>query len=124
MDLIDLFRGMVGILILIGIAYILSNNKRSINWRLVGWGIGLQILFAVLILKGESLGNLFFLLGWPKIFFKWVSSFFVLVLNFTTEGAVFIFGDLAISPGNEGSLLFAWFWFSRSSQNIPKSMFT
>lgn len=104
MDFVSVIRGIIGILVLVGIAFLLSNNKKNINWRLVGWGIGLQILFAILILKGEALGEFFFIFGWPKIIFKWISSFFVLVLNFTTEGAVFIFGDLAISPGNDGSL--------------------
>lgn len=45
-------------------------------------------------------------LGWPKQFFSFVSSFFVVVLDFTTEGAQFIFGDLARGPGMEGSLGF------------------
>lgn len=50
------------------------------------------------------MGEFFSPLGWPKMFFSWVSGFFVLVLNFTTAGAVFIFGDLAKSPGTEGSM--------------------
>lgn len=104
MDFVSVFRGIIGLLVLIGIAYLLSNNKKNINWKLVGSGLGLQVLFAILILKGEALGDFFFILGWPKIFFKWVSSFFVLVLRFTTDGAEFIFGQLALSPGTEGSL--------------------
>jgi CNT family concentrative nucleoside transporter len=45
-------------------------------------------------------------LGWPNLFFKWVSSFFVLVLRFTEEGSKIIFGSLAVGPGGEGSLGF------------------
>ncbi len=99
-----LIRGIIGLILLIGIAFALSNNRRKINWRLVISGIGLQILFAIFIIKGDILASWWSPLGWPKLFFKWVSSFFVLVLNFTTEGAKFIFGNLAISPGQHGSL--------------------
>lgn len=104
MDFISIFRGLIGLGIIVGIAYLTSNNKKSINWRLVLSGMGLQFIFALLILKGEILRSFFSPLGWPKDFFYWVSGFFVLLLNFTTEGARFIFGDLAIGPGNDGSL--------------------
>ncbi|MBN1302038.1 MAG: NupC/NupG family nucleoside CNT transporter [Melioribacteraceae bacterium] len=104
MDILDILRGILGILVLVGIAYILSNNKKKISWRLVAGGLGLQFLFAVFIIKGNELGEFFAPLGYPKIMFQWISSFFVLLLNFTTEGARFIFGDLANSPGAENSL--------------------
>lgn len=104
MDFTSLIRGLLGIILLIGISFIFSNNKSKINWRLVGGGLTLQIVFAILILKGEVLRSLFFPLGWPKDFFNWISYFFVLVLNFTSEGARFVFGDLAKPPGTEGSL--------------------
>jgi CNT family concentrative nucleoside transporter len=104
MDFTSVTRGLFGIILLIGISFILSNSKSKINWRLVGGGLALQIVFAILILKGEVLRTFFFPLGWPKDFFNWISYFFVLVLNFTTEGARFVFGDLAKPPGSEGSL--------------------
>lgn len=104
MDFIALFRGILGILIILGIAFLLSNNKKLINWRLVGAGLFLQVIFAILIIKGDLLGKYFLPLRWPKDFFKWISSFFVVVLNFTTEGAQFVFGSLALGPGSEGSL--------------------
>ena len=104
MDFASIIRGLIGILLLVGISFLLSNNKSKINWRLVGGGLLLQIIFAILILKGEDLRSIFSPLGWPKDFFSWISYFFVLVLNFTSEGARFIFGDLAKSPGTEGSL--------------------
>ena len=104
MDFTSIFRGLIGILLLVGISYIISNNKSKINWRLVGGGLALQLIFAILILKGEDLRSFFSPLGWPKDFFSWISYFFVLVLNFTYEGARFVFGDLAKPPGSEGSL--------------------
>ncbi len=104
MDFISLLRGIFGVALIIGIAFLLSNNKKNINWRLVAGGFILQIIFAVLIIKGDELRNFFYPLGWPKDFFTWVSGFFVLILNFTTEGAEFVFGPLALSPGSVGSL--------------------
>lgn len=100
----DIIRGILGIILLLGIAFLLSNNKKKVNWRLVGGGLTLQIVFAFLILKGEYLRTVFSPLGWVKDFFSGVSYFFVVLLNFTTEGARFVFGNLAISPGQTDSM--------------------
>lgn len=104
MDITGILRGIFGLILLIGIAFIFSNNKKNINWKLVLGGILLQIIFAVLILKGDYLGSIFPPLAWPKNFFYWVSGFFILLLNFTLEGAKFVFGNLGIQPGQIGSL--------------------
>ncbi|MFO8029711.1 MAG: nucleoside transporter C-terminal domain-containing protein [Cyclonatronaceae bacterium] len=104
MDLTDLLRGIVGMAFLIGLATLFSSNRRNINWRLVGIGVGLQIILGIFILKGEAMASFFSPLGWPKEIFAFISSFFVVLLDFTTEGAQFIFGDLALSPGMEGSM--------------------
>lgn len=106
MTISSFLHGLVGLGVLVGIAFALSNNKRKINWRLVLAGFGLQFFFAVLILKGTELSAYFSPLGWPKVFFEWVSYGFVKVLGFTTEGARFIFGTLALSPGTDGNLGF------------------
>ncbi|MDZ7542600.1 NupC/NupG family nucleoside CNT transporter, partial [Clostridium perfringens] len=45
------FVGILGIIVILGIAFLLSENKKKINWRLVVSGLGLQIIFAILILK-------------------------------------------------------------------------
>jgi len=104
MDFSSLIRGILGIILILGIAFLFSNNKKKVDWKLVLGGIGLQLVFAILIIKGDSLRLYFEPFGWPKDFFSWVSYFFVLVLNFTSEGAKFVFGPLANSPGSEGSL--------------------
>lgn len=104
MDFVSLLRGVLGIFLLIGIAFLLSNNKKKINWRLVGTGLLIQIIFAILIIKGDQLGSWFAPLGWPKDFFRFISSFFVLILHFTSEGAKFVFGNLGLGPGNTESM--------------------
>ncbi|HYW34442.1 MAG TPA: nucleoside transporter C-terminal domain-containing protein [Balneolaceae bacterium] len=86
------------------LAYLFSNNKKHINWSMVIKGMILQFVLAVFILKGTQMAGFWSPLGWPKDFFSWVSSFFVVVLNFTTKGATFVFGNLAKSPGTKGSM--------------------
>jgi len=102
--LIDIGRGVLGMSVLIGCCYLLSKNRGKINWAMVLKGLSIQLVLAIFILKGSDMASFWSPLGWPKAFFSWVSSFFVIVLDFTTAGAEFIFGDLAKSPGMEDSL--------------------
>lgn len=102
----DLLKGLIGLAFIIALAYAFSANRKAILWRLVGIGMGIQAVLAIFILKGDYMAQFFSPLGWPRIFFRWVSSFFVLVLEFTEEGSRLIFGNLAVGPGGEGSLGF------------------
>ena len=67
--LTDLLRGVLGLVVILGIAFLLSNNRKKINWRTVGAGLSLQVILAVFILKGAAMGEVFAPLGWPKAFF-------------------------------------------------------
>ena len=78
-------RGFIGILVLIFIAYLLSSHRKKIDWRLVGAGIILQIIIAILVLKVPLIRNAFEIIG----------SGFVKFLGFAAYGAEFLFGDLA-----------------------------
>lgn len=100
----DILRGLIGMAVIVLITLAFSRNRKAVNWKLVSVGLAIQFVLAVLILKGRAMEAYWAPLGWPKDFFSWVSSFFVIVLDFTTEGAEFIFGDLAKSPGMEDSL--------------------
>lgn len=75
-------RGGLGIIFLLGVCYVLSANRKNIDWRLVIGGIGLQIVLAILILKV------------PIVYgtFQWIADRFVDLLNFTEAGASFVFG--------------------------------
>ncbi len=99
-------RGLLGIVVILGVALAVSNNRSKVNWRTVGAGLGLQLILAIFLLKGTAMGAYFAPLAWPKAFFSWVSSFFVVVLEFTTAGAEFVFGPLALPAGTEGSMGF------------------
>ena len=45
------FTGLLGLLVFLGIAYALSTNRRAIRWKTVAWGLGLQVVFAFLVIK-------------------------------------------------------------------------
>ncbi|WKN31335.1 nucleoside transporter C-terminal domain-containing protein [Porifericola rhodea] len=80
----DYLRGIIGIATLVGIAFLLSKNKKAINWRLVITGIVLQLLAGILILRVPFIAAIF----------KKVSEGFVKFLSFSQEGAAFLFGGL------------------------------
>lgn len=99
--IISILRGVLGLLLLVGVAFLFSNNKKMINWKLVVTGIAIQITFAVFIIHSETLRSWFFPLGWPKDIINWLGAAIVSLLGFTTEGAKFVFGKLAINSGEE-----------------------
>jgi concentrative nucleoside transporter, CNT family len=92
MSLMSLFRGIVGIIVLTGILFLLSTNRKAINWRLVVGGILFQLVFAVLVLKVPLVASIF----------DYISNFFVEVLDFTKRGALFVFGDKLLDVGSMG----------------------
>jgi CNT family concentrative nucleoside transporter len=84
---VGLLRGTLGVVVLLGICYLLSANRKLVNWRLVFVGIGIQVLLAIAILK----------IPFIKDAFEVIASFFVIVLDFTEEGTKFVLGNW---PGN------------------------
>jgi concentrative nucleoside transporter, CNT family len=101
MNLESVLRGLLGVVVLIGIAFLFSNNKRRVNWRLVASGLAIQFVFAIFILHHELLRSWFFALGWPKDVIDWLGSAVVSLLGFTTEGSKFVFGNLAVNSGKD-----------------------
>ena len=79
----SILRGGVGIVFFLGVCYLFSNNRKNINWKLVGTGMGMQLFLALAILKIPFVGRIF----------ASIARFFVVVLDFTTEGAKFIVGN-------------------------------
>ncbi|MCX7983329.1 MAG: NupC/NupG family nucleoside CNT transporter [Bacteroidetes bacterium] len=97
MNFESLSRGIVGIVLLLLIAFLFSNNKRRIQWKMVLTAVGIQFLFAIFIIHGETLRKVFYPLGLPKDILNWLGSVFVSLLHFTAEGSTFVFGRLAIN---------------------------
>lgn len=106
MDVVSLLRGLLGLAFILGLAVALSSDRRAINWRTVGVGLGLQLLFAVFVLKGDDMAAAFAPLGWPAAAFGFGARFFVVFLDWVEAGATFLFGALALGPGTDGSLGF------------------
>ena len=86
--------GLFGLAVLIGIAWLFSNNKKAVDWRLVATGVTLQILFAafVLLVPGFNIGSLHIPGG--REIFDGLGQLFVKVLSFVGAGSNFIFGSL------------------------------
>ena len=82
LSLESLTRGVMGMLILILIAYALSNNRKNIPWKLVGVGLLAQLIIAIGVIK----------ISWIKIFFEYISSFFVKLLEYTQAGTQMLLG--------------------------------
>lgn len=83
----DILRGLFGLLFLTGVAYLLSENKKAVHWRVIGVGITLQVLFGLAIFKIDFVHD-----G-----FEWVSTQFVTFLDFARQGAMFLFGGLSVN---------------------------
>lgn len=80
----SLGRGLLGLSFLVLVGFLLSSNRRRIDWRLVGTGLLLQVVFAVLVLKVDRVAQSF----------DWLSQQVVTFLNFSEKGAEFLFGGL------------------------------
>jgi CNT family concentrative nucleoside transporter len=93
------FTGLLGIILILGVSFLMSNNRKAINYRTVGVGLLLQVLLAVFILKTEVGQNLF----------QWLGDSINTLLGQADKGAQFVFGSLvnrdlmikAFGPGND-----------------------
>ncbi|MCC7002364.1 MAG: hypothetical protein IT357_09420 [Gemmatimonadaceae bacterium] len=79
--------GLVGIATMIALAYLMSFNRKAINWKLVASGFGLQAVFGVVVLKTET----------GRLIFQKVGDLITGLLGFQEQGARFVFGNLVQS---------------------------
>ena len=92
-------QGLIGMILLLGIAFILSNNRRKINYRIVGWGLSLQFIFGILILKTP--------LGKPL--FGFFDKVITKLISFSDAGSDFLFKSLVPGVGyHEAMVNFAF----------------
>jgi CNT family concentrative nucleoside transporter len=82
------YIGIIGIFAILGIAYLLSNNKKNIDLRLIIWGIGLQLFFGIFILVTP----------FGKPIFSWFDNVINKLLSFANEGSLFLFGSFTTEP--------------------------
>jgi len=86
------FTGILGIVVMLALAFVFSTNRRAIRGKTVAWGLGLQILFAIFVLKIE--------LG--RVLFQDAGDLVNRLLSFSTYGSQFVFGDLGKPGGKLG----------------------
>ena len=84
--------GLLGLLILYGAAYALSENRKAVSWGLIAWGIGLQIIFAFIILRTS----------WGQDAFRGIGDAVQQLLAYADRGSTFVFGQAADPGGNLG----------------------
>lgn len=103
----SLLRGILGMITLIFIAFLFSNNRKAINWKTVGLGLLIQLLLAIGILKGEDIGfniseTTRIDLGFISTLFEYAGQFFISILDFTRAGSKFLFEGLVVDMDTFG----------------------
>ncbi len=90
------FHGLIGLVLILGLAFLVSNNKRKINIRLVLSGLTLQMILALLILKVEAVKNIF----------QWLGKQMTHIEAFAKEGAGFVYGGIMVDNFQGGSVAY------------------
>jgi concentrative nucleoside transporter, CNT family len=90
------FVSALGFLLFAGMAWLLSTDRRRVSWKTIAWGISLQLVIGLLIFR---------LPGSHRVFL-WLNDGVLALLDASKSGTVFLFGPLAASPGEPGSVGF------------------
>src|SRR3954469_15626141 len=93
----DYLRAAIGLLFIVGVAFLLSGNRRAVDWRLVGVGLLFQIIIGLSIAK----------IGFVRAGFEFISEKFVIFLSFALEGSRFVFGNL-VNGNSDWGFIFAF----------------
>jgi concentrative nucleoside transporter, CNT family len=93
---LEKLHGLIGVFTILGIAFLFSNNRKQINYRLVASGIALQIALAVLILR----------VPFVKGMFQWLGHQMTHIEEFAKEGAGFVYGGLMVDNFAGGSMAY------------------
>ena len=83
-SIITIARGLLGLTSLIFISFLISNDRKNIQWKTVFISIFIQFIIAVSILKFSLIQSIF----------EFISKFFVRIINYTTSGSSFLFSSL------------------------------
>jgi CNT family concentrative nucleoside transporter len=94
----DRYRGLLGLIFILGVAWALSTHKKAIKTRILFWGLGLQFVFAVLVLKT----------GFGQVF-QVASDFVAALLHYSEAGSTFVFGPLGSASADKNlGVIFAF----------------
>ena len=76
--------GLFGMVLILGLGFALSRNRKAISWRVVGWGLGLQAVLAVFVLR----------VSYGQDLFGWLGRVVTSILGFSYAGSEFVFGEI------------------------------
>ena len=96
-SLANRLTGLVGLAAIIGIGFALSRDRRNIRWRTVAWGLGLQILFAIFVLRVPA----------GQALFRRLGALITAILHYSYVGSEFVFGELG-KPNSSLGVVFAF----------------
>jgi concentrative nucleoside transporter, CNT family len=91
------FTGLLGLIVIVAVAFLFSNNRKAIQLRVIAWGLGLQFAFAFLVLRTNA-GQAF----------RVVSTGVNHMLEYSLEGSKFVFGDKLGAPNDQFGVVFAF----------------
>src|SRR5918998_237040 len=91
------FTGLIGIVVILALAFARPPSRKQIRWRVVAWGLGLQVLFAIFVLR----------IPFGQRLFRGLGDFVTSILNFSYVGSQFVFGELG-KPNSSLGVIFAF----------------
>jgi len=113
-------QALAGILFFFGVVALFSSNLRAVNWRTIGWGFGLQLILALLVLKGEiEIGGRLYSV---RNGIQRIGEVFKAFIGFSDRGAEFVFGNLA-RPGDLAHVYGKDFLFPFVFKALPPILF-
>lgn len=93
-----LLRGLLGLIVLLGICFLFSTNRRAISWRVVGFGLLLQVILAVAVLKVPAIQHVI----------EFIAKIFIKILDSSNAGSAFLFKSLVTNKVETGLITFAF----------------
>jgi concentrative nucleoside transporter, CNT family len=96
-SLLSRLSGLLGIALILGIGIVMSRDRRAIRWRVVAWGLGLQVLFAIFVLRVPA----------GQALFRWLGALVTGILGYSYIGSQFVFGELGKQHSSLG-VIFAF----------------
>ncbi len=95
--LLTRLTGLLGLVVFIAIGVAMSSNRRRIRWSIVAWGLGLQVLFAIFVLRVPA----------GQALFRWLGGLVTAILSYSYAGSEFVFGELG-KPNSSMGVVFAF----------------
>ncbi len=95
--LTERLTGVLGLAAIVGLGVAFSRDRRSIRWRVVAWGLGLQVTFAIFVLRVPA----------GQALFRELGAFVTAILHYSYAGSAFVFGELG-KPDSKLGVVFAF----------------